>query len=69
MSRRRHYSNAKRLLYSSGCHDKPNYSRWDFYLGPVTLQPGMLSLDHCDSLCSVRWSMQIKQNNNEWLHK
>ena len=38
----------KAVLYCSGCHDKHKCPQWDFNLGPLTLQSGMMPVDHCD---------------------
>ena len=37
-----------KAVYLGGCHDKHICPRWDLNPSPVTLQPGVLPLDHCD---------------------
>jgi len=53
LSRHRHCSKGvqpmPKTIYCSGCHNKHNCLRWDLNLGPLTPQPGMLSLGHCDT--------------------
>jgi len=53
LSRPRHCSKGVQLVpkavYSSGCRDKHNCTRWDLNLGPLTPQSGMLPLGHWDT--------------------